>query len=112
MDEIKAILSLVALNPTDGFTVVCHGGFTHRITERAEKTLNRMDQELLEHSVSPAYPAIAPPSFPCRPGSSILIDCHFGGSSTENQGHHGIEKEFTEGDGCTYIFLTIMCTDR
>ena len=74
---------------------------------------NRFDQERLEYPVSPACPAIAPPS-PCRPGSSILIDGHSEGLLTEKQAHHG--KEFTKGGRCTYIFAqqpapTVDCCD-
>ena len=53
-----------------------------------------------------------PPSFPCRPGSSILIDCrHLGGSLTENQDHHETGKEFIKRGRCTYFFCTIACTN-
>jgi hypothetical protein len=64
------------------------------------------DHERLEYSVSPSYLAIAPPLFPCRPGSlmSILIDGHLEGLLTEKQAHHGTGRGFTKGRRCTYIF--------
>ena len=82
--------------------MVCQGKFTYQITETTKNVSNRFDQERLEHPVSPAYPAIAPPSFPCRPGSSILIDCHFGRSLTEKQVDRWNGKESAKGGRCTY----------
>ena len=63
----------------DEFTAVCQKEFIHRIPEMTNKPSNSSDQERLERPVSPSYgsyPAISPQSFPCRPGSSILIDGH------------------------------------
>ena len=78
----------------------------------AKKTSNRFDQERLEHPVVPAYPAIAPPSFPCRPGTSILIDGHFEGSlgRSEKQECRWNRKEYaTKGVQGTYIICTMVC---
>ena len=76
----------------------------------AEKVSNSFDQRL-DHPVSPPYSAIAPPSFPCRPGSSVLIDGHFRGPLIEKQAHHETWKEFTKGCQSTFIFCMIPCTD-
>jgi hypothetical protein len=75
---------------------------TCQITETTKNVSNSFDQEPLEPSVSPAYPAISPPSFPCRPGSSILIDCHFERSLTETQAYRWNGKEATKEYRCTY----------
>jgi hypothetical protein len=96
--------------------VVCRGKITRRIAEVAKKAPNSFNQERLEHSEHPVspeleYPAIATPSFSCRPGSSILIDSRFEGPLMENQAHHGTEKEYTKRGQCTYIFCTIACTN-
>jgi hypothetical protein len=57
--------------------------------------LNSLDQERLERSLSPAYPAITS----CHPGSPIM---KFEGSLAESQAHHGTGKGYTEGGRCTY----------
>ena len=67
------------------------------------------DRGRLEHPASPASPATTRSSSPCDPGSSIIIDDHLKGLSTENQA--GTGKESTEGGRCTYIFCTIACSD-
>jgi hypothetical protein len=103
--KFKAILLPPTLSSHE-FTVVCQRNSTHQITGVTKKALNSFGQELLEHPIPPACPAIAPPSFPCRPGSSILIDGHFEGSLTESQAHHGTGKVTKRGQ-CTYISCTI-----
>jgi len=58
-------------------------------------SLLRLAQERTDHLlvVSPAYHAITPPSFPCRPGSSIQIDCCSEGSLIEeNHAHRWTRK--------------------
>jgi hypothetical protein len=71
---------------------------------------NSLDQERLEHPVSPdsprtpTHPTVAPLPFPCHPESSILIDGQLEGPLTKEQVHQGTGKEFTKGDRCTYIF--------
>ena len=75
---------------------------------------SRFDRERLEYPVSQAYPAIAPPSFPCRLGSSIsiLIDGNLEGLLPEKQAHHESGKELTRGCRCPYIFFcSAACTD-
>ena len=76
------------------------GEFTHRIIEVTKKAPNSdFDQERLEHLVSPACSAIAPPPSPCCPKSYIL---------TETQAHYrdGTWEESTSMNGgrCTHIF--------
>jgi hypothetical protein len=61
--------------------------FPHPIAEVTKKASNSFDQERLEHPVSPTYPALAPPSFHCRPGSSIMIDSQFKGPWIGKQAH-------------------------
>jgi hypothetical protein len=72
-------------------TVVCQGEFTSRITEAANNVSNSFDQ------VSHAYPAIAQPSIPSRPGSSTLINCHFESSLTEMQSYRRNGRESSRG---------------
>jgi hypothetical protein len=75
--------------------------------------LNSLDQERPEHSVSLAYPAVAPPSFPGHPGASILTDGHFESLATEvteEQPHYGTGKE-SKRDRCTHTFCTKACAD-
>ena len=81
--------------------MVCQREFTE-ITEATKSISNSSDQERLEHSVSPGCPAIALPSFPCRSGSSVLIDCHFERSLTEKQAYCWKGKKSTKGGRCTY----------
>ena len=68
------------------------GNFTHRashqITEVTKTASIGFDQERFEHFVSPAYPAIASPSVPCCPETSIPIDGQFGDSLAERKAHH------------------------
>ena len=98
----------IGLNPlrrlVNGLAVVCQREFTSRITEEANNVSDSFDQDGLEHPFFPAYPAIAPPSFPCRPGSSILIDCHSESLLTERQAYRwkGKEKESTKGGRRTH----------
>ena len=80
---------------------------TGLMTEEASISSN---EERLGRPVSPPCPTIAPPSPPRQSRSSIPLDDHFEGPSTENQAHHGTVKEFTEGGRCTYIFYIISCT--
>ena len=77
------------------------------MTEVAEKASSSLDQESLrvEHPVSLTYPAIAVPSSPCRPGSSITIGGYFESLLTEKQTCR-TGKECTKGGRCTYIFYT------
>jgi hypothetical protein len=96
-------------------TVVCQGRFTHRLTEVTKKASNSFDQARLEHPPCPAKPAIGQPSFPCRPGSSTLIDDQLEGLLIEEQARHGPRKGDMKGDQSidrsTSIFCMIPCTD-
>jgi hypothetical protein len=84
----------------------------HWITEVTKKAPDSgFDQGRLDHPVSPPIPAIAPPSSPCHPGSSILIDGRHEGSFTEEQARRGTGKELTKGDRCTCVFCTIPFCD-
>jgi hypothetical protein len=81
------------------------------------KAFNSFDKERVEHpvlhSVSPAYPAIAPPSSSfCHPESSIMIDGHFEGSLTKKQAHHSDEEGHTKGGQSSYISYTMACDER
>jgi hypothetical protein len=79
-------------------------GNSHRITEGTKKASISFDQDRPEHPVSRTYPDIAPPSLPCRPESSIMIDGRFEGPLTENQTHHGTGQEITKGGRCMSPF--------
>ena len=75
--------------------------FTHQIIEVIKKAPNissNFDQERLEHLVSPACSAIAPPQSPCFPKSSILTE-------TQAHYHDGAYEESTSMNGgrCTHI---------
>jgi hypothetical protein len=92
------------------FTVVCQGKLTHRITEVTKKISNSFNQEhlehLVEHRISPVYPAFASPLSSRHPASSIPMDIE-----GEKQAHYGIRKESTKGVRCMYTFCTILYTD-
>ena len=72
--------------------------------------MNSFDQEPLKHPVSSSYTAIAPPSFPCRPGTSILVDGDSDGDSegllTGKLAYYWTGKEYARGHRCTLIFCT------
>ena len=93
--------TLLSPDPTSSQWYVKVNSVT-RSTEATKNVSNRLYQEHLEHPVSPACPAIAPPPFPCCSGSSILIDGHFERSLTERQAYRWKGKESTKGDRCTY----------
>ena len=82
--------------------------FTHWITQLVTKiALNSdFDQERLEHLVSAACSAIASPSSPFLPKSSILTE-------TQTHRHDGTREESTSVNGgqCTYIIFMIAGTD-
>ena len=82
-----------------------------RSTKVTKKASNSLDQERLEYPVSPTCPAIAWPSSPRHPGSSIMMDGHFEDLLTEEQTHHNIEREYTGEGRCTYI-LCAMASHR
>jgi hypothetical protein len=86
--------------------VVCQGQFTPQITKVTKKLLNSFDQDPLKRPFSSSYPAIAPPSFPGRPGTSILLDGDSERSFNGTQTHYGTGKKSTKGGRCTYIFCT------
>ena len=53
--------------------------------------------------VSPSHSSVALPSSPGHPGSSTLIDDHFGRSLTRKQTHYGTSmKGFYKGSRCVY----------
>ena len=58
--------------------------FIRRIDQVTNKVSNSLAQTRTGNQVFAPYPstALAPPSFPSRPGTSILIDCRSEGSST------------------------------
>ena len=89
--------------------MVCQGEFTRLITEVSNKAFNSFDEERrLEHPVSPAYSAIAPPSSPRHLEPSIMTDGrHLEGSSAENQAHHGTEEEPAKGGRRSYLSCTV-----
>ncbi|KAN0112059.1 hypothetical protein V8E52_007799 [Russula decolorans] len=73
----------------------------HSSYYRSPKTVSSsLAGEFLHHSVPPVYPTIAPPSFPCRPGSSIQIDCRLEGSSTKTCVRRETGKESCKGGRC------------
>jgi hypothetical protein len=63
---------------------VCQKNFIRRIDQVTDKVSNSPAQTRTEHQVSTPFPfiALAPPSFPSRPGSSILMDDRSEGSLT------------------------------
>jgi hypothetical protein len=72
-------------------SAVCQKNFIHRIDQVTNKVLNSPAQARTGHQVSTADPftALAPPSFPSRPGTSILIDCRSEGLlAVDNYARH------------------------
>ena len=65
------------------------------IDQVTNKVSNTLAQTQTGHQVFAFYPspAFAPPSFPSRPGTLILIDCRSEGSSTvDNYARHWTSK--------------------
>ena len=87
----------------------------NQTTEVTKKVPNSsFEQERLEHSVSTRttpFPAIAPPSPPCHPRSSILIDGHFEDLLAEKQAL-GTGKESTNGADVRISFVRQSATLR
>jgi hypothetical protein len=67
---------------------------THWIAEVTKNVLNSPTRDDLYNPAFQAYPAIAPPSFPCSSGSLIQIDCRSEGSLTEKSYVRRWTKEF------------------
>jgi hypothetical protein len=73
-----------------------------------KKVSTSLAQEDLNDPVSLVCPTIAPPSFPCHPGSSIHKDCQLESLSTYVRRETG--KESTNGSRCTYVFARHSAT--
>ncbi|KAF8494670.1 hypothetical protein F5888DRAFT_639386 [Russula emetica] len=81
---------------------VCRKNFIRRIDQVTNKVSNSPAQTRTGHQISTYYPftALAPPSFPNRPGTSILIQCRHMGKVFEL-----FKKQRTE----EWMTLTHVC---
>ena len=96
----------------NGLSAVCQGKFIYYIDQVTHKNPNSSAQRGTHHQVSlPHDGAHRLPSFPTRPGSSIMIDSHLEGSLTaENHAHRWTGKELTNRRRRT-AFCTTSCND-
>jgi len=80
----------------DELSAVCRIHFIRCIGQVTNEVLNSPTQTRTVHQVSTPFPftALAPPSFPSRPGTSIFIDCRSEGSLVvDNSACHWTNKD-------------------